>query len=110
MALLATLPGSRWWSRAAATSCTSPAVPDLHVLRVFCADAGTGGNPHGVFLDGREVAERDRQPFATDIGFAETVYVDDPATGDVRVFTPGEELDFTRGEAAQVEAEVTSSV
>jgi predicted PhzF superfamily epimerase YddE/YHI9 len=69
-------------------------MPDLHVLRVFCADDGTGGNPLGVFLDGREVPERDRQPFATDLGFAETVYVDNAATGDVRVFTPGEELDF----------------
>jgi predicted PhzF superfamily epimerase YddE/YHI9 len=69
-------------------------MPDLHVLRVFCADDGSGGNPLGVFLDGHEVAEPDRQAFATDLGFAETVYVDDPATGDVRVFTPGEELDF----------------
>jgi predicted PhzF superfamily epimerase YddE/YHI9 len=48
-------------------------MPELHVLRVFCADDGTGGNPLGVFLDGREVAEEERQPFATDLGFAETV-------------------------------------
>jgi predicted PhzF superfamily epimerase YddE/YHI9 len=69
-------------------------MPDLHVLRVFCADDGTGGNALGVFLNGREVAEQYRQPFATDLGFAETVYVDHPATGDVRVFTPAQELDF----------------
>jgi predicted PhzF superfamily epimerase YddE/YHI9 len=66
----------------------------LHVLRVFCADDGSGGNPLGVFLDGREVAEGDRQRVATDLGFAETVFVDDGERGDVRIFTPGEELDF----------------
>jgi predicted PhzF superfamily epimerase YddE/YHI9 len=69
-------------------------VAELHVLRVFCADDGSGGNPLGVFLDGREVAEGDRQRVAADLGFAETVFVDDGARGDVRIFTPGEELDF----------------
>jgi predicted PhzF superfamily epimerase YddE/YHI9 len=67
---------------------------EVHVLRVFCAEDGSAGNALGVFLDGGEVPERDRQPFATDLGFAETVYVDDAAGGAVRVFTPGEELDF----------------
>jgi predicted PhzF superfamily epimerase YddE/YHI9 len=63
-------------------------------LRVFCADDGSGGNPLGVFLDGGEIAGEDRQAVATDLGFAETVYVDDAGQGDVRIFTPSEELDF----------------
>jgi predicted PhzF superfamily epimerase YddE/YHI9 len=50
-------------------------LPELHVLRVFCDPEGGGGNPLGVFLDGGEVAEGDRQPFAADLGFSETVFV-----------------------------------
>jgi predicted PhzF superfamily epimerase YddE/YHI9 len=69
-------------------------LPELHVLRVFCGPEGGGGNPLGVFLDGREVTESDRQRFATDLRFAETVYIDDAGRGEVRIFTPGEELDF----------------
>jgi predicted PhzF superfamily epimerase YddE/YHI9 len=70
------------------------AVPELHVLRVFCAPEGGGGNPLGVFLDGDEVAEADRQEVAADLGFSETVFVDDPRRGVIRIFTPAEELEF----------------
>jgi predicted PhzF superfamily epimerase YddE/YHI9 len=67
---------------------------ELHVLRVFC-DARWGfGNPLGVFLDGHEVPEERRQDVAAELGFSETVFVDDPATGRMRIFTPGLELDF----------------
>jgi predicted PhzF superfamily epimerase YddE/YHI9 len=69
-------------------------LPELHVLRVFCAPQGGGGNPLGVFLEGGAVAERDRQPIATELGFPETVFVDDAHDGAVRIYTPGEELDF----------------
>jgi predicted PhzF superfamily epimerase YddE/YHI9 len=69
-------------------------VPELHVLRVFCAPEGGGGNPLGVFLDGGEVAEADRQGVAADLGFSETVFVDDPRRGVIRIFTPAEELEF----------------
>src|SRR5215217_8814714 len=44
-------------------------MPALHLLRVFCSDDGSGGNPLGVFLDG---ADR----------------------GEIRIFTPSVELDF----------------
>ncbi len=67
---------------------------ELHVLRVFC-DARWGfGNPLGVFLDGHEVPEERRQEVAAELGFSETVFVDDPASGRIRIFTPGLELDF----------------
>ncbi|MBA3474676.1 MAG: PhzF family phenazine biosynthesis protein, partial [Rubrobacter sp.] len=36
----------------------------LHVLRVFVGDVGAGGNPLGVFLDGGEVPEGERQGVA----------------------------------------------
>ena len=64
----------------------------LHVLRVFCAADGSGGNELGVFLDGAEVADADRQPIAGDLGFAETVFVDDRERGELRIFTPEVEL------------------
>ena len=69
-------------------------MPTLHLLRVFCAQDGSGGNPLGVFLDGAEVPEERRQDVAADLGLSETVFVDDAARGAVRIFTPAVELDF----------------
>lgn len=67
----------------------------LHVLRVFTDEEGGHGNPLGVFLDGAEVAERQRQAVAKALGFSETVFVDgDPAEGRLRILTPQEELPF----------------
>jgi predicted PhzF superfamily epimerase YddE/YHI9 len=67
---------------------------ELHVLRVFVTPEGTGGNPLGVFLEGAAVAEERRQAVAADLGFSETVFVDDPGAGAVRIFTPAAELPF----------------
>ena len=69
-------------------------MPKLHVLKVFVGEDGAGGNPLGVFLDGPEVPEDDRQAVAADLGFSETVFVDDAAEGRLRTFTPGTELPF----------------
>jgi predicted PhzF superfamily epimerase YddE/YHI9 len=69
-------------------------VPRLHLLRVFCADDETGGNPLAVFLDGGEVAPSDRQAVAADLGLSETVFVDDAERGELRIFTPTVELGF----------------
>lgn len=66
----------------------------LHVLRVFSAADGSCGNPLGVFLDGAEVPEGRRQAIAHALGFSETVFVDDLASGECRIFTPGLELPF----------------
>ncbi|HMC06924.1 MAG TPA: PhzF family phenazine biosynthesis protein [Solirubrobacterales bacterium] len=67
---------------------------DLHVVRVFCGEDGSWGNPLGVFLDGGAVPEPDRQRVAADLGFSETVFVDDPRHGEIRIFTPAVELPF----------------
>jgi predicted PhzF superfamily epimerase YddE/YHI9 len=67
-------------------------VAKLHVLRVFCAPDGTGGNPLGVFLDGSEVPDDRRQAIAAELGFSETVFVDDRLRGEIRIFTPELEL------------------
>jgi predicted PhzF superfamily epimerase YddE/YHI9 len=66
----------------------------LHVLRVFTAADGERGNPLGVFLDGAEVPEERRQEVAAELGFSETVFVEDAARGELRIFTPGLELEF----------------
>jgi predicted PhzF superfamily epimerase YddE/YHI9 len=69
-------------------------MPILHVLRVFTGPDGTGGNPLGVFLDGGAVPPGARQAVAADLGFSETVFVDDAASGRVAIYTPVEELPF----------------
>ncbi len=66
----------------------------LHVLRVFVGPDGRGGNPLGVFLDGAAIPPDRRQAVALDLGFSETVFVDDAAEGAIRIFTPGRELPF----------------
>jgi predicted PhzF superfamily epimerase YddE/YHI9 len=66
----------------------------LHVLRVFADQADEYGNPLGVFLDGAEVPAERRQAVAHQLGFSETVYVDDAGHGRCRIFTPGLELPF----------------
>jgi predicted PhzF superfamily epimerase YddE/YHI9 len=66
----------------------------LHVLRVFTGPDGRGGNPLGVFLDGASIPPERRQAVAADLGFSETVFVDDASEGAIRIFTPGRELPF----------------
>ena len=66
----------------------------LHVLRVFAGPSGTGGNPLGVFIDGGEITAGHRQAVAAELGFSETVFVDDVTTGRVQIFTPAAELPF----------------
>jgi predicted PhzF superfamily epimerase YddE/YHI9 len=66
----------------------------LHVLRVFVAEDGAWGNPLGIFLDGSEVPEGRRQDVARELGYSETVFVDDADRGECRIFTPGSELPF----------------
>ncbi len=66
----------------------------LHVLRVFTDEAGEWGNPLGVFLDGGEVPAARRQAVAAELGYSETVFVDDRERGECRIFTPGSELGF----------------
>jgi len=67
---------------------------ELHVLRVFIAPSGEHGNPLGVFRNGAEVPEGERQAVARDLGFSETVFVDDTERAEMRIFTPEVELPF----------------
>jgi predicted PhzF superfamily epimerase YddE/YHI9 len=67
---------------------------ELHVLRVFVGPDGNGGNPLGVFLDGAAVPADRRPAVAAELGYSETVFVDDRALGAIRIFTPASELPF----------------
>src|SRR5215204_5385978 len=69
-------------------------MPQFHLLRVFCADDGSHGNPLGVFADGAEVPPARRQAVAADLALSEVVFVDDAERGVLRIFTPAVELDF----------------
>lgn len=71
---------------------------ELHVLRVFMGADGRGGNPLGVFLDGAAIDPSRRQAVAADLGFSETVWVDEvdaeAGRATIRIFTPGVEMPF----------------
>jgi predicted PhzF superfamily epimerase YddE/YHI9 len=69
-------------------------MPELHVLRVFVNEDEEWGNALGVFLDGAGIPARERQHIAADLGYSETVFVEDRDTGVVRIHTPELELPF----------------
>ena len=65
----------------------------VEVVRVFTDPDGRFGNPLGI-VDGRLVPPADRQRVAAELGYSETVYVDDPATGTLRIYTATGEMQF----------------
>ncbi|MEV0492781.1 PhzF family phenazine biosynthesis protein [Streptomyces atratus] len=67
----------------------------IDVLRVFCGPDGRHGNALGVVRDGSVYPdEASRQALAGQLGFSETVFVDDPERGHVDIYTPGLRLPF----------------
>lgn len=69
-------------------------MPVLHVLRVFVNEDSEWGNPLGIFLEGEQVVVPDRQGVAAELGFSETAFVDDRASGRLSIYTPRVELSF----------------
>ncbi|PWI42259.1 PhzF family phenazine biosynthesis protein [Streptomyces sp. ICBB 8177] len=68
---------------------------DLVVVRVFTGPEGTGGNELGIVYDGPSVADRaERQQLATELGYSETVFLDDPDAGVADIYTPSARLPF----------------
>ncbi|MFJ7910288.1 PhzF family phenazine biosynthesis protein [Kitasatospora sp. NPDC096204] len=68
---------------------------EFEVLRVFCGPDGSHGNALGVVRDGAAVPERaDRQRIAHELGFSETVFVDDPERGEIDIYAPSVRLPF----------------
>lgn len=70
-------------------------ISDIDVLSVFCGADGRHGNTLGVVREGRHHPDRaDRQAIAAQLGYSETVFVDDPDRGVVDIYTPGLRLPF----------------
>lgn len=69
-------------------------VGPVHVMRVFTDPDGRHGNPLGVLIDHPTLSDEECQRIACQLGFSETVFVDDPATGACRIFTPAVPLPF----------------
>ncbi|MEU4211028.1 PhzF family phenazine biosynthesis protein [Streptomyces sp. NPDC026206] len=68
---------------------------DHVVVRVFAGPRGEGGNPLGVVENGGAVpGARARQELAAELGFSETVFVDDGPSGGVDIYTPSDRLPF----------------
>ena len=67
---------------------------DVTFLRVFTDARSANGNQLGVIVEGAAVAADDRQAIAAELGFSETVFVDDPIEGRIKIFTPARELPF----------------
>lgn len=66
---------------------------EVDVVRVFTDRAGQFGNLLGI-VDGSAVPEPDRQALAAEVGYSETVFVDDFGAGRLRIYTPTIELPF----------------
>ncbi|MFE0377982.1 PhzF family phenazine biosynthesis protein [Streptomyces inhibens] len=68
---------------------------DVDVLRVFCGPDGAGGNVLGVVRDGAALPDvADRAALAAELGYSETVFLDDAARGTVDIHTPSVQLPF----------------
>jgi predicted PhzF superfamily epimerase YddE/YHI9 len=65
---------------------------EVRVLRVFTDADGNHGNPLGVVLDTRGLDDGRRQAIAAELGFSETVFVEDVQRAALRIFTPAVEL------------------
>ena len=69
-------------------------MPRLHVLRVFCAERGGGGNPSGCSWTARPSMELAANRWPPSSPTRETVFVDDAKRGEIRIFTPLTEVPF----------------
>lgn len=67
---------------------------DVQVLRVFTDADGRFGNLLGVVLEPAGLSVGERQAIAAELGYSETVFVDDVESARVQLFTPAAELAF----------------
>jgi predicted PhzF superfamily epimerase YddE/YHI9 len=69
-------------------------VPTFHLVRVFIGSDGAGGNPLAVFLDGKAIPPDRRLAVTAELGYSESVFVDDLHQGRLAIFVPTSELPF----------------
>lgn len=65
---------------------------DVYVVRVFTDGEGRNGNPLGVVLDSDGLDDARMQAIAVELGFSETVFVQDVVQAQLRIFTPAQEI------------------
>jgi predicted PhzF superfamily epimerase YddE/YHI9 len=65
---------------------------DVHVVRVFVGEDGEHGNPLGVVFGTAELDSAVGIRLTAQLGFSETVFVDDRETAAIRIFDPVEEM------------------
>lgn len=71
-----------------------------HVLRVFANDQGSFGNQVGIVVDeGRTIADDVRQRVAVELGYSESVFINDLSSNTISFFTSMREIPFA-GHAA----------
>jgi predicted PhzF superfamily epimerase YddE/YHI9 len=68
-------------------------VPELVVVDVFCGQGHTAGNRLAVIIGG-DSDPAARQQRAAELGYSETVYIDDVERGVVDIYTPSVRLPF----------------
>jgi predicted PhzF superfamily epimerase YddE/YHI9 len=70
-------------------------VINLFEVKVFCDDNGNYGDRHGIIIDeARAINTANRLKIATELGYAETVYVNDVKSGNISFFAQTEEIPF----------------
>ena len=67
---------------------------EYHVVRVFVGPGDSGGNELAVFLDGAPIPPERRLALTAELGFSETVFVDDLDAARIAIFVPAAELPF----------------
>jgi predicted PhzF superfamily epimerase YddE/YHI9 len=66
----------------------------LHVVRVFVGPGDGGGNLLGVFLEGSAIVPERRVAVTAELGFSETVFIDDVGEARIAIFLPTTEVPF----------------
>ncbi|MBI3559346.1 PhzF family phenazine biosynthesis protein, partial [Candidatus Gottesmanbacteria bacterium] len=90
---------SSFWSEAVESICYNKKDMgkniEIHIVRVFINPDGKFGNPVGIILDeGRKINLQKRQKIATELGFSESVFINDKNAGRISIHNPQREILF----------------
>lgn len=66
----------------------------IDTVQVFVDSAGEHGNTLGIVSETSTLSDSECLQIARGTAFSETVFIDDPATGSIRIFTPARQIDF----------------
>lgn len=66
----------------------------VNVVRVFVDKREQHGNPLGIVFDANGIDDEEKQQLAYDLGYSETVFVEDEVNAQVRIFSQEREIPF----------------